>query len=183
VIDKRELAQLRRQLATPSVQRQAAEGDGSPQPVSQPLLAELDLVYALDISDPAPLLSEGLLAAWGIDRDAAHAQALANFRANFGDIRHKPVAKLPWLHVIDSDDGYVASRLLLLDKWRAIAVELGEPLIVGVPTRDVVVFTASRDPQQLQQLRDTVETIAQHQGRPVSRQLFVWHPEGWRLLE
>jgi hypothetical protein len=183
LIDQRELAQLRRRLATPFAQRQAAQGDGSPQPVSRPFLADLDLVYALDISEPAPLLSEGMLAAWGIDRDTAQARALANLRANFGGIHHKPVARLPWLHVIDSDDGYAASRLLLLDKWSAIAIELGEPLIVGVPTRDVVVFTASRDPQQLQQLRDTVETLAQHQERPVSRQLFVWHPDGWSLLE
>jgi hypothetical protein len=182
LIDKRGLAQLRRLLAAPSA-RQAAPGDGSPQPVSRLFLADLDLVYALDISDPAPLLSEGLLAAWGIDRNAAHARALANLGANFGTIRHKPVAKLPWLQVIDSDDGYAASRLLLLDQWRAIASELGEPLIVGVPTRDIVVFTSSHDPQQLRQLRDTVETLAQHEERPVSRHLFVWHSEGWKLLE
>jgi hypothetical protein len=176
LIGTRELEQWRLQLATAIARRQS-------QPISRPLVADLFLIYVMDSSDPAPLVNEDLVAAWGIDLDAVHARAVANLRTHFGDIRHKPVVKLPWLHVIDSDDGYSASRLLLLDKWAAIAIELGEPLIVGVPTRDLVVFTASHDPLQIQQLRETVETLAEHEGRPISRQLFVWHPEGWRPLD
>ena len=72
---------------------------------------------------------------------------------------------------------------LAIEKWRAIAAELGEPLIVAVPTPNVVVFTASRDAQQLRELRDTVETLAEHEERPVSRHMFTWHRDGWRLLE
>jgi hypothetical protein len=183
LIGKGELEALRQRLGGAATPWTRAPGAAPSQPLSQPFVADLYLVYALNSSDPAPLLSEGLLEQWGIEPEVMHLRALANLRKKFGEIHDKPVGKLPWLHVIDSDDSYAASRLLLLEEWGAIAARLGEPLIVAVPTPSVVVFTASRDTEQLQQLRDTVETLAEHEERPVSRHLFVWHRDGWRLLE
>ena len=62
---------------------------------------------------------------------------------------------------------------------RALALRLGDALVLGMPTRDVVVFTASLEEDKIEKLRETVETVERHQGRPVSRKLYQWTPQGW----
>jgi uncharacterized protein YtpQ (UPF0354 family) len=118
-----------------------------------------------------------------MDYDRLHQRAMANLESKYGEFRHKPVGKLPWLRVIDAEDGYAASRVLLHWRWGELTLALGEVLVLGMPTRDVVVFTSTLEPDKIEQLRETVETVERHQGRPVSRKLFQWTPQGWQEFE
>lgn len=140
---------------------------------------DVQVMYALEFKEGAQLVSHGMMKAWGMDPERLHQRALANLDRAHGEIVVKPVGKLPWLSVIETEDGYAASRVLLHWRWAELTLSLGEVLVLGMPTRDVVVFTATLEPEKIDQLRETVETVERHQGRPVSRKLFQWTPQGW----
>ncbi len=146
-------------------------------------LADVQVMYALELKEGAQLVSRGMMKAWGMDPERLHQRALANLERAHGEIAVKQVGKLPWLTVIETEDGYAASRVLLHWRWAELTLKLGDVLILGMPTRDVVVFTATLEPEKLEQLRETVETVERHQGRPVSRRLFQWTPQGWAEFE
>ena len=185
LVNEKELSVLRRQLATALRHRQPAGLDAAARTsaqelISRPWLGDIRVVYAVDASDPAPLVSQALLDDWGIDAAKLDEQALGTLRRHFGTLPHRAVARLPWLQVIEGGDGYVASRLLLAPQWSTLAEELGGgPLVAGVPTRDIVVFTTAADRQRLEQLADTVATVAGVENHAISARLFEWRPDGW----
>ena len=154
--------------------------------VVRDFIGDVQVVYALVFREGTQLVSWGAMRAWGMDPDRLHQRALANLAAFDEEIRIKPVGKLPWLNVVDADggdDGDAASRVLLHWRWSELTLRLGESLLLGMPTRDVVVFTSTLEPERIAQMRETVATIEAHQGRPISRMLFLWTPQGWREYE
>lgn len=151
--------------------------------VAREFVADVRIMYALEFREGVQLVSHGMMKSWGMDIDRLHQRALANLDRAHGDIAVKAVGKLPWLNVIETEDGYAASRVLLHWRWAELTLTLGDVLILGMPTRDVVVFTSTLEPEKIEQLRETVETVERHQGRPVSRKLFQWTPQGWQEYE
>lgn len=151
--------------------------------VVRDFLADVQIMYALEYKEGAQLVSHGMMESWGMDPDRLHQRALANLDRAHGEIAIKQVGKLPWLNVIETTDGYAASRVLLHWRWAELTLKHGDLLILGMPTRDVVVFTSTQEPEKIDQLRSTVETVERHQGRPVSRRLFQWTPQGWQEFE
>lgn len=188
LIGKRYLDETRRRLAV-QLARMSRRTDNPEQwfednaLVVRDFIADVQVLYALEFPEGAQLVSLGMMKSWGMDYDRLHQRAMANLESGYGEFRIKPVGKLPWLHVIDADDGYAASRILLHWRWSEVTLTLGEVLVLGMPTRDVVVFTASLDREKIEQLKETVETVERHQGRPVTRTLFQWTPQGWKEFE
>lgn len=185
LIGKRYLDQARKRLAV-QLARMSPKLD-NPGPwvednalVVRDFLADVQIMYALEFKDGTQLVSHGLMKSWGMDPERLHQRALANLDRAHGEISIKQVGKLPWLHVIETEDGYAASRTLLHWRWAELTLTLGDLLILGMPTRDVVVFTSTQEPEKIEQMRETVETVERHQGRPVSRRLFQWTPQGWQ---
>ncbi len=188
LIGKRYLEQASKNLAV----QLARMGAGTVDPqtwlennalVAQEFVADVRIIYVLEFPEGTQLVSQGMMRSWGMDLERLHQRALANLDRLHGVITIKPVGKLPWLNVIETDDGFAASRVLLHWRWAELTLGLGEALILGMPTRDVVVFTANLNRKKLEQLRDTVETVERHQGRPVSRRLFTWTPQGWQEFD
>jgi hypothetical protein len=184
LIGKRYLDQARKRLAV-QLARMRRDTDNAETwfednaLVARDFLADVRIMYALEFKEGAQLVSHGMMRGWGMDPERLHQRALANLDRAHGEIAVKQVGKLPWLSVIETGDGYAASRILLHWRWAELTLTLGDVLILGMPTRDVVVFTATLEPQRLEQLQETVETVERHQGRPISRRLFQWTPQGW----
>lgn len=188
LIGKRYLEQARKRLAV-QLARIGREM-GSPETwfednalVTREFIADVRIMYALEFKEGAQLVSYGMIKGWGMDLERLHQRALANLERAHGEIAIKQVGKLPWLNVIETQDGYAASRVLLHWRWAELTLTLGDVLILGMPTRDVVVFTSALDSEKIGQLRETVETVERHQGRPVSRKLFQWTPQGWQEFD
>ncbi len=182
LIGKRYLDQAAKRLA---VQLARMGGDRPPAwfednaLVASDFVADVRVMYALEFKEGTQLVSQGMMKSWGMDAERLHQRALANLDRLYGEIPLKQVGKLPWLRVIDTRDDYAASRVLLHWRWAELTLALGEALILGMPTRDVVVMTATLEPAKIAQLRETVDTVERHQGRPVTRKLFQWTPQGW----
>lgn len=188
LIGKRYLEQARKRLAV----QLARVGRNQENPdawfednalAARDFVADVRIMYALEFKEGAQLVSHGMMKSWGMDIDRLHQRALANLDRVHGEIAVKQVGKLPWLYVIETGDGYAASRVLLHWRWAELTLKMGEVLVLGMPTRDVVVFTATLEPEKIDQLRETVETVERHQGRPISRKLFQWTPQGWQEFE
>ena len=185
LIGKRYLDQAGRRLAV-QLARMGHEADNPASwfednaLVAREFVADVRIIYALEFGEGAQLVSQGMMKSWGMDLERLHQRALANLDRAHGEIVLKQVGKLPWLNVIETQDGYAASRVLLHWRWAELTLKLGDALILGMPTRDVVVFTSSLEPEKIDQLRETVDTVERHQGRPVSRRLFQWTPQGWQ---
>ncbi len=184
LIGRRHLDQARRRLAVQMAR--LGEHRDSPEQwfadnalVVRDFVGDVQVMYALEWPAGAQLVSHGMMRGWGMDFDRLHQRALANLDRAHGDIAVKQVGKLPWLHVIETTDGYAASRVLLHWRWSELTLALGDVLVLGMPSRDVVVFTASLEADKIEKLRETVDTVERHQGRPVSRKLFQWAPQGW----
>jgi hypothetical protein len=192
LIGKRYMDQARKRLAVQlaRISRNIGRNQDDPGPwiednalVVRDFLADVQIMYALEFKEGAQIVSHGMMKSWGMDPERLHQRALANLDRAHGEIAIKRVAKLPWLHVIETGDGYAASRALLHWRWAELTLTLGDLLVLGMPTRDVVVFTSTQEPEKIEQLRETVETVERHQGRPVSRKLFQWTPQGWQEYE
>jgi len=191
LIGRKYLNQARQRLAVQlaRISRNIGRGMDDPGPwvednalVVRDFFADVQIMYALEFKEAPQLVSHGMMKRWGMDPDRLHQRALANLdRA--GEIDIKQVGKLPWLNVIETEDGYAASRVLLHWRWAELTLKLGDLLILGMPTRDVVVFTATQEPEKVEQLRETVYTVERHQGRPITRRLFQWTPQGWQVFE
>lgn len=184
LIGKRYLDEARKRLAVQLARLGSSLDNPGPWFESNALvvrdfIADVQIMYALELKEGAQLVSHGMMKAWGMDPERLHQRALANLDRAHGEIAVRQVGKLPWLHVVETEDGYAASRVLLHWRWAELTLRLGDLLILGMPTRDVVVLTATLDPQKLEQLQETVETVERHQGRPISRRLFQWTPQGW----
>jgi len=184
---RRYLEQIRKRLAV-QLARLGGGGSDSDDPdvratnsllVTRTFVADVRIIYVLDFEEGAQLVSYGMMKSWGMDLDRLHQRALANLDRIYGDITTEQVGKLPWLYVIDTDDGYAASRVLLHWRWGEMTLKYGESLILGMPSRDVVVFTATLKRDKLEQLGETVEVVERYQDRPVTRKLFQWTPQGW----
>lgn len=187
LIGKRYLDQARKRLAVQLARMRHSVDNPGPWLADNALLvrdfiADVQVMYALEFPEGARLVSHGMMKGWGMDPERVHQRALANLDGKHGELRIKPLARLPWLYVIDAEDGYAASRILLHWRWAELTLKLGDVLILGLPTRDVVVFTATLEPEKIAQLREAVETVERHQGRPITRQLFQWTPEGWKAF-
>jgi hypothetical protein len=189
LIGKRYMDQARKRLAVQlaRISRNIGRNQDDPGPwvednalVVRDFLADVQIMYALEFKEGAQIVSHGMMKSWGMDPERLHQRALANLDRAHGEIAIKQVAKLPWLNVIETTDGYAASRALLHWRWAELTLTLGDLLILGMPTRDVVVFTSTQEPEKIDQLRSTVETVERYQGRPVSRKLFQWTPQGWQ---
>jgi len=187
LIGRRYLNQARQRLAVQLARMSRGMDDPGPWVEDNALVvrdffADVQIMYALEFKDAPQLVSHGMMKRWGMDPDRLYQRALANLdRA--GEIDIKQVGKLPWLNVIQTEDGYAASRVLLHWRWAELTLKLGDLLILGMPTRDVVVFTATQEPDKVEQLRETVDTVERHQGRPITRRLFQWTPQGWQEYE
>ncbi len=184
LIGKRYLDQAKKRLAVQLAR--LGRGPDSPENwfeanalVVRDFSSDVQVMYALEFKEGAQLVSRGMMKDWGMDPDRLHQRALANLDRAHGEISFKQVGKLPWLSVIETEDGHAASRILLHWRWAELTLKLGDLLILGMPSRDVVVFTATLEREKIEQLRETVETVERYQGRPVSRRLFQWTPQGW----
>jgi uncharacterized protein YtpQ (UPF0354 family) len=121
---------------------------------------ELVVVYVVDEATCMVFVCREHLKRWRKDVVAVHNLALANL-AQLGSPNLDPSSDEAVL--LQSGDGFDASRLLLLDKQ--------EGLLVAVPDRDTL-WVGQEAGQNIEQLMAATEQISDSSQHPVSAQLF-----------
>ena len=150
-------------------------------PISEPLAGDLWIFYAIDLPDRLQYLTGGQLAAIGVERGELRALAIENLgRLISGVVRIEGNDDLG-VYAIYGDGTYESSFLLLDAFWAATSEQLGAPPVIGVPSRDIVLFARSDDPEATAARRRITEELEAEAGYAISRQLYVRGETGWAV--
>lgn len=144
--------------------------------VSEPLVADLHVVYAIDSQNGIAYLTQGRLEKIGLPLSALRQLALANLRRLLPPLQRVGAEPLFQLKA----DGNYESSLLLSDKlWTDQASAVQGELVAAVPARDVLVFTGSSSPAGLDRLRQIVNQTYSGGAHIISKTLLVRRNGRW----
>ena len=132
----------------------------------RPLNGELVTVYVIDHPNCMVFVCREHLRLWRRTEVDLHNLAVANL-ARLGPNLPRLVGNAPEPVLLQSGDGFDASRVLLLEE--------AEGLLVAIPDRDTL-WVGSAHGQELERLMATAEDIARHAAHPVS-------PHLWRVTD
>lgn len=164
--------------------RASAHEAGLPEPiVGRPWVGPLFLALVsvepdvLRQLEPADVVALG-----GRDLSALEAIAVTNLEA-LPPIEHEPasVRDAPNVRVVTTNDGLSTSRLLLVDRWRALARGVTGDLVVAAPTTQTLLFCGSTSELDVATLAYLARRTYTSQPGPVSPALFRLTADGWAL--
>jgi uncharacterized protein YtpQ (UPF0354 family) len=74
---------------------------------------------------------------------------------------------------------------LILDKtiWRKENFPIKGEILVGIPSRDLLLITGSEDPTNINRLKSTIKDIYKTGSYPVSDKIFIYKNEQFELYE
>lgn len=140
---------------------------------AEPLAADLWIVYAQDTPRNVSYLPHDFPRSY----NELQPLALQNLRAIIPQIE---LLKDGDCYLLEAGGNYEASLLLLDEIWAEYAKGVDGELVVGVPTRDVVLFTGSRSRSGLKQLKADVRELHTKGSYPVSNRLLMRRNGKWQ---
>ncbi len=147
--------------------------------ISEQLAEDLFIVYANDTEHTLAYLSRNELAALGIPRERLRQIAARNLE------RLLPAAEKESrgeLHRIVAGGNFEASILLIDAAWESERRQVEGELIAAVPTRDVILYTGSRNPEALRNMRDAVDQLYSAGTYSISPHLYRRENGDWVKL-
>jgi hypothetical protein len=113
-------------------------------PVSQPLAADMIVMYAIDRPGHLEYISNHVAAASGFTTEGLHNKAIKNLPARLGNVQLHDCGG--GVYGLSAGGNFEASLLLLGDLWLQLTEYLpGEPL-AAVPSRDLLFVIGSERP-------------------------------------
>ncbi len=137
------------------------------------------ILYVIDLNGVnVPVTTEQLIR-WGASIDDLDSLARANLAA------HQPELELTVFHtddgsaaVLDTGDGYDASRLLLQQIHDKVAPEMGRTFLVAIPTRDVFIAFPTGSCEFMDRVRSRIDNDYRRLPFPITNDLFLMTPDG-----
>ncbi len=156
---------------------------------TEPFVGDLRTVFVADSGDAIGTLQPEDVEELGLSESEARERALANMREAFGPIRHElflPEGRVWKVNTATNgiaSDSYDNARLILHDLWAPLRELVRGELVVAAPTRDIVLFTGTEEPQGLRGIGYLATEMWHGEPHPVSPQLVRWTADGWEPLE
>lgn len=148
-------------------------------PITEPLVGDLVLAYAVDIGDRYVALSEATASEFNIDLKTVRQTSEFNALPALRGIRMNPHGKL--VELICSDN-MMACSLLFPALWNQIEGQAGGPVVVAVPHRDTVIYARADDAEAIEELKSAMAQFDFEDTHALSKQLFVRANEGWEVF-
>ena len=142
-----------------------------PEQWSEPLNDELIVLYAEDTPNNIRYLSRADLEKAGVKVGEARALAVKNLHRMLPDIQQRAG---DLIGMITADGNYEASLLLFDEIWSGGQIKVDGEIVVAVPSRDVVMFTGSRNAAGLAKLRELADQITAEGNYTLTNALFVY---------
>ena len=146
-------------------------------PYTEPLVADLVVSYAFDLPALFMMASGDALAGLGVPLSEARGLAVANLerqlsRVGFAD-------RGPFRQVVTGDD-LEACTLLVESFWDQVAADADGEVVVGVPSRDVVLFCDSHSARGVAAIRAFSAAVMEDEDAyRLTDQLLVWRGGRW----
>lgn len=146
-----------------------------PMLVYRPFLADLMICYVIDEPSSVAYINEQHLERWQISEHDLHEQALANLRTRTDERGNFTIAGdgAQRLIVANTQDGFDATRLLLvplLESWRR---QFPGAMVIGVPNRDFLIAFSDADRTILGNVARQVQFDAAEREHGLTDQLFT----------
>lgn len=150
--------------------------------IRRPVAEGLVAMLMLDSPRSARLVSEADCQALGLSADEAYALGLANLQRQLLPLAQagKPVA--PGAFGTLEGDFYESGRVLLHESWAGLARGQKGVLIVALPAKNLILYSADDSPAGLAALRTLARESARRSPGPLSEVLLRWSPSGWDVL-
>lgn len=142
--------------------------------IHRPFAAGLVITYVVDAAKTVEYVNLHELEGWGVHPDDLHSRAVENLRASVHRIQYRQHGEGASQLLMDANpDGYAATRALVADYVDEWATRLGGELLLGLPSRDLMIGFRADHPRR----EGLVEQLGQDERRrehPLTGRIFVW---------
>lgn len=157
-------------------------GEGeSPKLVSEPLVADLHIVYAIDTPLTVKMLSPETQKELALTTPELRALAIENLQSL---TRQPEIHGEPGMGIVVCGGSYEASLLLVDSVWQFVEEHIEGEVLACVPTRDVLAIADSKRPNALRFLRGYADKLFDKAASYlISRTILRRHKGVWKPLE
>ena len=148
----------------------------------QPLADGLVALVMLDSPRSARLVSEADCAALGLTPAEAYAAGLENLRRELKPFAQAAPPVRPGDVGTIEGEFYESGRVLLHADWAPLARAQRGALVVALPAKNLLVYSADDSPAGIDALRLLSRDLAKRSPGPLSDVLLRWTPEGWQAV-
>lgn len=139
--------------------------------VFEDLNEDLVIVYAEDTPHNIRYLITDNLAELGLRKSELRALAVRNLRTLLPDVE---LRRGPLVSMITAGGDYEASLLLFEELWSGGKLGVDGEVVVAIPSRDLLLFTGSRNRAGIAKLREFASTAAKEASYSLTDRLFVY---------
>lgn len=115
----------------------------------------------------------------GIKRDQLKELAIENLRRILPPVEQH--GGDPY-YMLTAGGDYVASLVLFDDLWSKLENDVEGNVVVGIPSRDVLLYTSDKSPEGIAAMRKAIENITATEGYLVSTTMLRRHSNGWKVF-
>jgi uncharacterized protein YtpQ (UPF0354 family) len=150
-------------------------------PIIKDICEDLNCLYAIDNEYGYEIIQEDKLADLQLSKDELHEIALSNFRQL---ISTNMKAHGDTNGIMFTVNGNLEAGLVLVDEiWEQLQNQIGEEVVIAVPSRDVIVATGKSNRSMIDNFSQKAKTILEGGDHPLSKNWFVWRNKKWELFE
>ena len=151
-------------------------------PATEPLVADLLVTYAFDLPETFQMVRVADVRQMGLSQEQLRTTSVANLKKQIGHLGYTgnpPVLKMAVGNNLD------ACVLLMDDFWQTLAGKIPPEIVVGVPTRDVLLVTTSASTKGgIEMLRKAIaEAQIGDDTHWLTKHLLVRRAEKWEVFD
>jgi uncharacterized protein YtpQ (UPF0354 family) len=146
--------------------------------VSAEFAPGLKLYFAIDEPKMIAFVTPELLARWDVPLERVQEVALDNLARREAELMALPgEAGRPAALVVNTADGFAASRLALPGLREAFAEHLGDRYLVGVPNRDFLIAFSEQDAETAESIAAQVQRDYHRMDHPITPVIYRVGPD------
>ncbi len=148
--------------------------------VSQSLLPGLRIVYALDNDRTIAYIAQPMFESWKVSLEELHKTAIANLVGRSQEIGGQAAQDedgMVNLVILQTLDGYDASRILLPALHERLKRLLGTPFAAGIPNRDILLCFRNDD-EMVHRIEKQIATDYREMPHQISDKVFLVTADG-----
>lgn len=135
---------------------------------------DLHVAFVVDEAERYCYINQSVAERWGVSPLQLMATALRNLEHISEEVNWQQFGTgTNALYVIESFDGYDASRILLSRELAQIAGRVAGQIVIAIPHRDYLIACGDADPAVVADLQERVRQDFEQHGYPITPQLFT----------
>ena len=148
--------------------------------IAKPLFSDLQLSFGIIQPHGLELAKQHHLHDWSVSEFQLQQLATANFSRVVDE--KLEIQPLNNLFMFTIDGRFEASLMLTGLVWDRFEAQLGEPVVVAVPARDVVLAARAADPSAMTALRLMATQVYNRSEHRLSRYYYCRQGDGWKVI-